>query len=141
MEVAILKTAFPMKPSHAVRVTSELASPPTDLAAPVSDPNALFCETSDITVLARVENWALGWAGRISCTLRLPSGCIAVTANRETLPLEIQDGNWIRARLSRCQEAGGPAATVVSANALSPKEILAIESALQYESKNSGATS
>ncbi|WP_293606452.1 hypothetical protein [Polaromonas sp. UBA4122] len=58
-----------------------------------------MANTSVITVLGRIEDWKLEWAGRIRCTLCLSIGDLHLTANRETLPLEIENGHWVRARV------------------------------------------
>lgn len=75
---------------------------PTPAASPSAftvDTAVLFSGIAVITLLGRIEDWRLHWAGRISCTLCLPFGDVPLTANRDTLPLEIQVGSWVRARL------------------------------------------
>lgn len=72
------------------------------------DPSALFRQTAVITVIGRVEDWSLEWAGRIRCTLCLSIGDLPLTANRDSLPLDIQNGSWVRARL--LLRPGSPAA-------------------------------
>lgn len=108
----------------------------------VIDPLALFCNTAVITVLGCVHDWTLHWAGRISCTLRTSTGAISVSANRDTLPLEIKDGSWLRARLELNQESFGPATTLLRASVLCPAEVLAIKCTVEEnDSKTTGAAS
>jgi hypothetical protein len=64
------------------------------------DPASLFPKGSVITVLGQVQDWTLGWAGRISCTLRLSIGDIPLVGNRDTL-LAVDNGTWVRATLMR----------------------------------------
>ena len=59
----------------------------------------LFQHVSVITVFGCIEEWQLAWAGRISCSLRLSIGSIPLVTNRGKLPLEIQNGSWVIARL------------------------------------------
>lgn len=63
------------------------------------DPTMLFPRQSVITVIGRIEDWTLAWAGRIRCTLCLSIGDVALIANRDSLALHIQNGHWVRARL------------------------------------------
>lgn len=64
-----------------------------------ADPRILFRHSSVITVVGRIENWTLAWAGRIRCTLCLSIGEIVLNANRDTMSLEIRNGDWVRAKL------------------------------------------
>jgi hypothetical protein len=61
----------------------------------------LFRGESALTVIAQVADWKLGWAGRITCDLHLSIGALPVVANRDSLPLDVQNGDWVRARLLR----------------------------------------
>lgn len=63
------------------------------------DPNVLFPRHTVITVIGRIEDWTLAWAGRIHCTLCLSIGDVPLRANRDSLPIEIQNGQWVRAKL------------------------------------------
>ena len=63
------------------------------------DPNLLFPRHTVITVIGRIEDWTLTWAGRIHCTLCLSIGDVPLRANRDSLPLDIQNGHWVRAKL------------------------------------------
>src|SRR5659263_146050 len=92
-------TSISMELSQTDVATGELASQTVRSAASTVDPLALFRGRSVITVIGRIEDWTLGWAGRIRCTLCLSIGDLPLTANRDTLPLEIQNGRWVRARV------------------------------------------
>ena len=63
------------------------------------DPNVLFPRHTVVTVIGRIEDWTLAWAGRIHCTLCLSIGDVPLRANRDSLPIEIQNGQWVRAKL------------------------------------------
>lgn len=63
------------------------------------DPLLLFPQSSVITVLGRVEDWSLEWAGQIRCTLCLSIGDVPIAANRDSLPQEVRNGAWVRAKL------------------------------------------
>lgn len=63
------------------------------------DLNVLFSRHTVITVIGRIEDWTLTWAGRIHCTLCLSIGDVPLRANRDSLPIEIQNGHWVRAKL------------------------------------------
>lgn len=63
------------------------------------DPNLLFPRHTVITVIGRIEDWTLTWAGRIHCTLCLSIGDVPLRANRDSLPLDVQNGHWVRAKL------------------------------------------
>ena len=128
------------EPSQTVPATGEFA-PTSHSPDFIIDLPALFRDMPVITVLGRVQDWTLHWAGRISCTLRLSIGSISVAANRDTLPLEIQDGSWVRARLELNEESSGPATTLLSASVLGPDEVLAIEVPFRKIQKNAGAAS
>ena len=66
-----------------------------------SDPITLFPLGSVITVVGPVKDWTLEWAGRIRCSLELSIGNLKLRANRDSLPLDIQDGTWVQAKLMR----------------------------------------
>ncbi|MDZ4208463.1 hypothetical protein [Rhodoferax sp.] len=89
----------------ASRVASTAAScPAASRATPFAntltiDPNVLFPRHTVITVIGRIEDWTLAWAGRIHCTLCLSIGDVPLRANRDSLPIEIQNGHWVRAKL------------------------------------------
>ena len=59
----------------------------------------LYRQSPVITLLAQVQNWTLAWAGRISCNLCTSIGDITVHVNRDKLPIKIQDGSWVEAKL------------------------------------------
>lgn len=108
------QAAGPTAASQAVQSTSFLI-----------DPLVLFRHTSVITVIGRIEDWTLEWAGRIRCTLCLSIGDMPLTANRDTLPLEIENGCWVRARvLLRRGSSGSPmrllGVTVVQLEQIAP---------------------
>ena len=67
-----------------------------------------------ITFFGQIHDWRLGWAGRIKCVLRLPLGDLVIHANRDTLPLELQNGSRVRVKLVNGQ-GDDPAMHVVSA--------------------------
>ena len=91
-------------------------------AAFLIDPLVLFPYTSVITVIGRIEDWKLEWAGRIRCTLCLSIGDLPLTANRDTLPLEIRNGTWVRARLML--RRGTPEPTrLLSVTVVQPEEV------------------
>ena len=62
-------------------------------------PASLFPKGAVFTVIGQVHQWRLGWAGRIECGLRLSIGDLVIRANRDTLPLEIGNGSWVRVKL------------------------------------------
>ena len=62
-------------------------------------PASLFPKGVVFTVIGQVHHWHLGWAGRIECGLRLSIGDLALRANRDTLPMEIGNGSWVRVKL------------------------------------------
>ena len=62
-------------------------------------PASLFPKGVVFTVIGQIHNWHLRWAGRIECGLRTSIGDLALRANRETLPLEIDVGDWVRVKL------------------------------------------
>ena len=62
-------------------------------------PASLFPTGVVFTVIGQIHRWHLGWAGRIDCGLRLSIGDLVLRANRDTLPMEIGDGNWVRVKL------------------------------------------
>ena len=74
--------------------------PHLPVARPI-DVIELFHGASTVTLLARVEDWTLRWAGRITCDLHLSIGVLPVIANRDTLPLDIRNGDWVRAKFLR----------------------------------------
>jgi hypothetical protein len=82
---------------------------------------ALFRHASVITVFGCIENWQLAWAGRISCTLRLSIGEIPLFTHRGKLPLEIQNGSWVRARLMLPRGVAGPDAQALLFEAVEVK--------------------
>lgn len=53
------------------------------------------------TLIGRIDQWDLGFAGRISCVARLSFGDLQLKANRDTLPLDIRNGDWARLRIMR----------------------------------------
>ena len=79
------------------RTSASHATPHT--IALTIDPNLLFPRHTVITVIGRIEDWTLTWAGRIHCTLCLSIGDVPLRANRDSLPLEVQNGHWVRAKL------------------------------------------
>ena len=81
------------QPTAAKPATASSASAvPFDLAT-------LIPKGSVFTVIGQVQHWQLGFAGRISCTLRLSAGDLTLSANRDTMSLDIGDGDWVRAKL------------------------------------------
>ena len=62
-------------------------------------PASLFPKGVVFTVIGQVHHWHLGWAGRIECGLRLSIGDLALRANRDTVPMEIGNGSWVRVKL------------------------------------------
>ena len=62
-------------------------------------PASLFPKGVVFTVIGQIHHWQLGWAGRIDCRLRLSIGDLALRANRDTLPMEIGNGSWVRVKL------------------------------------------
>jgi hypothetical protein len=61
---------------------------------------SLFRHSPIITVQAQVQDYTLAWAGRISCSLVLSTGHrISLHINRDKLPPEIGDGDWVHAKL------------------------------------------
>ena len=88
----------------------------------IIDPLLLFPDTSVITVLGRVEDWTLEWAGRIRCTLCLSIGDLPLVANRDTMPLEIQNGSWVRARLMLRPSSHGSATRLLSVTVVRPEQ-------------------
>lgn len=86
------------------------------------DPSALFRHTAVITVIGRVEDWSLEWAGRIRCTLCLSIGDVQLTANRDSLPLDIQNGSWVRARLLLGPGSPGNATRLLGVTVVRPEQ-------------------
>jgi len=62
-------------------------------------PASLFPRGVVFTVIGQIQHWHLGWAGRIDCGLRLSIGDLVLRANRDTLPMEIGNGSWVRVKL------------------------------------------
>lgn len=62
-------------------------------------PASLFPKGVVFTVIGQIRHWHLRWAGRIECGLHLSIGDLAIHANRDTLPLELGDGDWVRVKL------------------------------------------
>ena len=62
-------------------------------------PASLFPTGVVFTVIGQIHHWHLGWAGRIDCGLRLSIGDLVLRANRDTLPMEIGNGSWVRVKL------------------------------------------
>ena len=86
-------------------------------------PASIFPKGSVFTLIGQVHDLKPGWSGRIGCTLRLSVGDLALRANRGTLPMDIVNGTWIRAKLIQQHEQddkGGPALHVLSAIATVP---------------------
>ena len=69
-------------------------------------PASLFPAGVVFTVIGQIHSWHLRWAGRIECVLRLSIGDLVIRANRETLPLEIGVGHWVRAKLMHRHDDG-----------------------------------
>ena len=62
-------------------------------------PASLFPTGVVFTVIGQIHHWHLGWAGRIDCGLRLSIGDLVLRANRDTLPMELGNGSWVRVKL------------------------------------------
>jgi hypothetical protein len=65
----------------------------------VLDPRMLYRHQSTITVVGRIEDLDLQWARRIRGTICLSIGDVPLAANADTLPLELQNGTWVLAKL------------------------------------------
>lgn len=76
---------------------------PSTAAQPIHSnaafPASLFPKGVVFTVIGQLHHWHLRWAGRIECGLRLSIGDLAIRANRDTLPLELDNGSWVRVKL------------------------------------------
>ena len=70
------------------------------------------------SVLGQVQRIELGWAGRRTCQLQLSIGSLSIQANRETLPVDLQSGQWLKLRL--LQTHGQESPTVLSAKLAEP---------------------
>lgn len=117
-----MQTSTTLTQSQTDLTTGELVKPSVYPITPVIDPLALFRNASVITVLGRVENWTLEWAGRIRCSLRLSIGELPLTGNRDTLPLEINNGSWVRARVLLRRGSPGSATRLLSVTTVRPKK-------------------
>lgn len=82
-------------------------------------PASLFPRGAVFTVIGQIHHWRLGWAGRIECGLRLSIGDLVLHANRDTLPMEIGNGTWVRVKLMHRHEDDS-AMQVLSAVATAP---------------------
>ncbi len=82
-------------------------------------PASLFPKGVVFTVIGQIHHWHLRWAGRIECGLRLSIGDLVLHANRDTLPMEIGNGSWIRIKLMHRHD-GDSAMHVLSAVATVP---------------------
>jgi hypothetical protein len=51
------------------------------------------------TMLGRVQDWTFVWPGNIKCTLVLSIGEVSIATNRDYLPIEVQNGDWVHAKL------------------------------------------
>jgi hypothetical protein len=111
--------------STAAQLTEQSAS------GPHLNPATLIPKGSVFTVIGQVRDWQLGFAGRIRCTLRLSIGDLALSANRDTLPLHIGDGDWVRVKLMH-RHSDGPAMQVISAVATAPVETSWVPVALYH---------
>jgi hypothetical protein len=85
-------------PQYLVTVKPVVAQPVPSTPATL-DLRSLFLYTPVITVLGRVQDWAMTWPGNITCTLLLSIGAVRIATNRDYLPTEIQDGSWVVAKL------------------------------------------
>ncbi len=59
-------------------------------------------------VLARIVRMEMGWAGRVRCRLKMSVGEVTVTGNRETIPLSLNEGDWVRVRVMRTYSQKSP---------------------------------
>lgn len=79
----------------------------------------LYLDKSAITVVGRIEDLDYQWARRIHCTLCLSIGDVRLTATTDTLPLEIENGTWVLARLElKASESDNTASVWPSTRAL-----------------------
>ncbi len=87
--------------------------------AALRGPASLIPRGSVFTVVGQVHDWRLGFAGRIDCTLRLSIGDLALSANRDTLPLDLGDGDWVRAKVMHRHD-GSDAMSLIRARPNAP---------------------
>lgn len=66
-----------------------------------SDIGRLLRKGTVTTLLAQVQRVDLGWAGRLRCRLQTSIGELSVAGNRETVPLDLTCGEWVRVRVMR----------------------------------------
>ncbi|HAL39087.1 MAG TPA: hypothetical protein DCP03_13665 [Polaromonas sp.] len=118
-----MKTAMSVAQPQTDLTTRTLSKQNVHSEAYIIDPIALFRGRSVITVLGRIEDWKLEWAGRIRCTLCLSIGDLPLTANRDTLPLEIQNGSWVRARVLLLRGSSGSPTRLLSVTVVQPEEV------------------
>lgn len=58
----------------------------------------LFDGIGETTLLGQILRIDLGWAGRLRCRLQTSIGPLSVVGNRETVPLDLTPGEWVRVR-------------------------------------------
>lgn len=87
-----------------------------------SFPLSLFPRGAVFTVLGDIHDWRLGWAGRISATLRLSVGDLPFAANRDNLPLDIGQGSRVRIKMRRRHRDDESPIQVLSAVAMAAQE-------------------
>ena len=75
------------------------------------DLSHLFRMTPIMTVLARVQDWKYAWPGTITCTLVLSIGSVQIATDRDHLPTEIEEGDWVVAKLMWARGVGSAGST------------------------------
>lgn len=61
----------------------------------------LFRKGTVLLFLGRIVRIDLGFAGNVRCRLKLSIGEVTVNGNRDTIPLSLKEGDWVRVRAMR----------------------------------------
>jgi hypothetical protein len=62
---------------------------------------SLLFKGSVWTLLGQVQRIDLGWPGRLRVRLRLSVGELNIVGNRESIPLDAKEGEWLRVKVRR----------------------------------------
>src|SRR5471032_2011441 len=72
-------------------------------------------------VLAQIVRIELGFAGLVRCRLKLSVGELTIHGNRDSIPLSLNGGDWVRLRVLRTHREGSESLRVMSIIATTPE--------------------